>query len=125
MNHIVERLLRYGEFDVVVFGDDTILNQPVEEWPLCDCLLCWHSGGYPQRARRWEGLKQRAGAGMAGGRGLQSGACIAACGTVQQQEHDLGPWLPACSRLPHSACSHFTNPPEHPPTRPPLQMASR
>jgi len=44
MNHIVERLLRYGEFDVVVFGDDTILNRPVEEWPLCDCLLCWHSG---------------------------------------------------------------------------------
>jgi hypothetical protein len=44
MNHIVERLLRYGEFDVIVFGDDTILTQPVEEWPLCDCLLCWHSG---------------------------------------------------------------------------------
>lgn len=44
MNHIVERLLRYGEFDVVVFGDDTILNKPVDEWPACDCLLCWHSG---------------------------------------------------------------------------------
>jgi hypothetical protein len=44
MNHIVDRLLRYGEFDVVVFGDDTITNKPVEEWPLCDCLLCWHSG---------------------------------------------------------------------------------
>ena len=44
MNHIVERLLRYDEFDVVVFGDETILNQSVEEWPLCDCLLCWHSG---------------------------------------------------------------------------------
>jgi hypothetical protein len=44
MNHIVERLLRYGEFDVVVFGDDTIVNEAVEDWPLCDCLLCWHSG---------------------------------------------------------------------------------
>ena len=53
MNHIVERLLRYGEFDVVVFGDDTIVNKPVEEWPLCDCLLCWHSG---------EGEGERAGA---------------------------------------------------------------
>ena len=44
MNHIVERLLRYGEFDVVVFSDNTILTKPVDEWPLCDCLLCWHSG---------------------------------------------------------------------------------
>jgi len=44
MNHIVERLLRYGEFEVVVFGDDTILNKPAEEWPRCDCLLSWHSG---------------------------------------------------------------------------------
>ena len=35
MNHIVERLLRYGEFDVVVFSDNTILTKPVDEWPLC------------------------------------------------------------------------------------------
>ncbi len=50
MNHIVERLLRYGEFEVVVFGDDTILNKPAEEWPRCDCLLSWHSGAAPGRA---------------------------------------------------------------------------
>lgn len=55
MNHIVERLLRYGEFDVVVFGDETILNHSVEEWPLCDCLLCWHSG---------EASTERAGTGL-------------------------------------------------------------
>lgn len=52
MNHIVERLLRYGEFDVVVFGDDAILNKPVQEWPLCDCLLCWHSGKEARAAWR-------------------------------------------------------------------------
>lgn len=48
MTHIVDRLLRYGEFEVVVFGDDTILHKPVEEWPLCDCLLSWHSGETPR-----------------------------------------------------------------------------
>ena len=25
----------------------TILNKPVEEWPDCDCLLSWHSDGFP------------------------------------------------------------------------------
>ena len=32
---------------IVVFGDDTILNKPVEEWPVVDCLLSWHSEGFP------------------------------------------------------------------------------
>lgn len=64
MNHIVERLLRYGEFEVVVFGDETILNTPVEDWPTCDCLLCWHSGA--QRGGR-------GGRGGGGGGGLTRG----------------------------------------------------
>jgi inositol hexakisphosphate/diphosphoinositol-pentakisphosphate kinase len=59
MNHIVERLLRYGEFEVVVFGDDTILNKPAEEWPRCDCLLSWHSDGFPLRkAQQYVGLRK-------------------------------------------------------------------
>ncbi|KAI3438574.1 hypothetical protein D9Q98_001000 [Chlorella vulgaris] len=59
MNHIVERLLRYGEFDVIVFGDETILTQPVEEWPLCDCLLCWHSDGFPlKKAQQYAVLRK-------------------------------------------------------------------
>ncbi|KAL4445780.1 hypothetical protein ABPG77_008979 [Micractinium sp. CCAP 211/92] len=59
MNHIVERLLRYGEFDVVVFGDDTILNKAVDEWPLCDCLLCWHSDGFPlKKAQQYAALRK-------------------------------------------------------------------
>lgn len=47
MRAITERLLRYGEFEVIIFGDDTILNKPVEEWPVVQCLLSWHSGGFP------------------------------------------------------------------------------
>ncbi|EFN57696.1 hypothetical protein CHLNCDRAFT_57228 [Chlorella variabilis] len=59
MNHIVERLLRYGEFDVVVFSDSTILTKPVDEWPLCDCLLCWHSDGFPlKKAQQYAALRK-------------------------------------------------------------------
>ena len=30
---------------IVTFGNDMILNKPVEEWPLCDCLMAFHSSG--------------------------------------------------------------------------------
>jgi hypothetical protein len=36
MTQILERLVSFGEFEVVYFGDECILNTPVEAWPLCD-----------------------------------------------------------------------------------------
>lgn len=36
-------------FDVVIFGDDLILNRPIEEWPQVDCLMSWYSTGFPLR----------------------------------------------------------------------------
>jgi hypothetical protein len=47
MKAIVDRLETYGEFEITYFGDDTILNKPIAEWPACDCLLSWHSDGFP------------------------------------------------------------------------------
>ncbi len=47
MRAIIQRLIAFGEFEVELFGDDNILNKPVSEWPLCDCLLSWHSDGFP------------------------------------------------------------------------------
>jgi inositol hexakisphosphate/diphosphoinositol-pentakisphosphate kinase len=40
MTQILERLVSFGEFEVVYFGDECILTQEVEAWPLCDwCAL--------------------------------------------------------------------------------------
>lgn len=47
MKAILERLLAFGEFETELFGDDNILNYPVSQWPTCDCLLSWHSEGFP------------------------------------------------------------------------------
>src|SRR4051794_5613821 len=34
-------------FEVILFGDDMIDNQPIERWPLVDCLMSWFSNGFP------------------------------------------------------------------------------
>ena len=47
MRAILDRLHAFGEFDIVVFGDKVITEDPITEWPLCDCLLSWHSEGFP------------------------------------------------------------------------------
>lgn len=47
MRAITQRLIQYGEFEVIVFGDETILHKRVEDWPIVQCLLSWHSEGFP------------------------------------------------------------------------------
>ena len=47
MNAIVDRMLAFGEFEIFTFGDDCILTKPIQEWPACECLLSWHSDGFP------------------------------------------------------------------------------
>ena len=47
MKAIVDRLETYGEFEITYFGDETILDKPIADWPSCDCLLSWHSDGFP------------------------------------------------------------------------------
>ncbi|XP_072573988.1 inositol hexakisphosphate and diphosphoinositol-pentakisphosphate kinase 2 isoform X9 [Paramormyrops kingsleyae] len=47
MTQILERLCRFEYITVVIFPEDIILNEPVEKWPLCDCLISFHSKGFP------------------------------------------------------------------------------
>nr|XP_025848612.1 inositol hexakisphosphate and diphosphoinositol-pentakisphosphate kinase 2 isoform X7 [Vulpes vulpes] len=47
MKEILERISLFKYITVVVFEEDIILNEPVENWPLCDCLISFHSKGFP------------------------------------------------------------------------------
>lgn len=45
MTQILERLCKFEYITVVIFPEDVILSEPVEKWPLCDCLISFHSKG--------------------------------------------------------------------------------
>ena len=64
MNEMLHLLTSYSahgrsEFRVVYFGDDTLLNKPIEEWPLCEALIAFFSTGFPlQKAQAYVALRK-------------------------------------------------------------------
>uniref|UniRef100_A0A5S6Q9R2 Inositol hexakisphosphate and diphosphoinositol-pentakisphosphate kinase n=1 Tax=Trichuris muris TaxID=70415 RepID=A0A5S6Q9R2_TRIMR len=49
MREILTRMRDYygDKLDIVVFDENMIISQPVEDWPLCDCFISFHSHGFP------------------------------------------------------------------------------
>lgn len=46
MKNILERL-KHPNINIIIFSETVILNDPIEEWPICDCLLAFFSMGFP------------------------------------------------------------------------------
>ncbi|XP_073770502.1 inositol hexakisphosphate and diphosphoinositol-pentakisphosphate kinase 2 isoform X18 [Danio rerio] len=58
MKEILERLSLFKYITVVTFEEEVILNETVENWPLCDCLISFHSKGFPlDKAVAYEKLR--------------------------------------------------------------------
>ncbi|KAL6587509.1 Inositol hexakisphosphate and diphosphoinositol-pentakisphosphate kinase vip2 [Orobanche minor] len=59
MLQILQRLQAFGEFEIVHFGDKVILEEPIESWPVCDCLIAFYSTRYPlQKAEAYAALRK-------------------------------------------------------------------
>ena len=40
---LIERIEPY--FEIVIFEENMILNDPIESWPIVDALMGWYSDG--------------------------------------------------------------------------------
>ncbi|XP_034944707.1 inositol hexakisphosphate and diphosphoinositol-pentakisphosphate kinase 2 isoform X2 [Chelonus insularis] len=47
MKEILTRLEEFEYIKIVVFSEEVILKEPVEDWPIVDCLISFHSKGFP------------------------------------------------------------------------------
>eukprot|EP00026_Physarum_polycephalum_P001326 Phypoly_transcript_01327.p1 GENE.Phypoly_transcript_01327~~Phypoly_transcript_01327.p1 ORF type:complete len:930 (+),score=150.02 Phypoly_transcript_01327:110-2791(+) len=47
MKNIMQHLEAFNEFEIIIFGNEVILNEPVDKWPICDCLISFFSSGFP------------------------------------------------------------------------------
>ncbi|XP_069959390.1 inositol hexakisphosphate and diphosphoinositol-pentakisphosphate kinase 2 isoform X17 [Cherax quadricarinatus] len=59
MKEILTRLEEFEFIRTVIFPEEVILKEPVEKWPLCDCLISFHSKGFPlEKAQAYTDLRK-------------------------------------------------------------------
>ncbi|GFE54206.1 histidine acid phosphatase [Babesia ovis] len=47
MRSILHYLKATGDFEIIIFPEETILNKPVTEWPIVECLIAFYSTNFP------------------------------------------------------------------------------
>lgn len=47
MREILTRLEEFEYIRTEIFSEDDVIRKPVEEWPIVDCLISFHSKGFP------------------------------------------------------------------------------
>uniref|UniRef100_A0A914BWE0 Inositol hexakisphosphate and diphosphoinositol-pentakisphosphate kinase n=3 Tax=Acrobeloides nanus TaxID=290746 RepID=A0A914BWE0_9BILA len=61
MKAIMAKIMEYYSdwLEFVIFPEDVILNEPVENWPLCDCLISFYATDFPlHKAIQYEKLRR-------------------------------------------------------------------
>lgn len=61
MREIMAKIVEYYKdwLDFFVFPEEVVLNEPVEHWPLCDCLISFHATDFPlHKAIEYERLRR-------------------------------------------------------------------
>ncbi|XP_069998746.1 inositol hexakisphosphate and diphosphoinositol-pentakisphosphate kinase 2 isoform X2 [Penaeus vannamei] len=59
MKEILTRLEEFEYLRPVIFPEEVILKEPVEKWPVCDCLISFHSKGFPlEKAQAYTELRK-------------------------------------------------------------------
>ena len=45
MGEILKRMELMEFLEIIIFDETMILNDPIDSWPICDCLISFHSKG--------------------------------------------------------------------------------